>query len=126
MNCNSTCDTEERCYCYTNHFSTDPTMSQTCAREDIYGRIIKCQPGCCNSNTGCPGQCTNALMIEPERINENVPIIDKTAPFIYIYKIRHLMSFLILLVIISTGLILSSNIKKYLSWFISRLPRKKI
>ena len=109
------CNQSEECFCYTNHMSTDPSNNQVCAREDEEGNIVNCNPKCCNNGTGCPGECLNAYLIEPERIHEDIPIVIKgdikfpTGGFL-------LALFLILLVISSTVVLVFRRILQIIKY----------
>lgn len=107
MECSDTCKTSEKCFCYANKASTDPTRAQFCARLDS-NRLVLCDPGCCNGGKGCPGLCKDAKADDPDFYDDRIEIVDKilnlkdltidTIPIPIIY----LMAALILLGILST------------------------
>ena len=81
MNCeNYPCKGDNRiqnCQCYLIE------DNQVCAYEDMQtGFVKKCDPGCCNSGKGCPGECAGAL--------ENTPpykkaVMNKATPISILY-----------------------------------------
>ena len=73
--CKEGCGSTQRCYCYANKKSTDPTRDQVCGR--IEGdKLVLCDAGCCNHGKGCPGLCDIPSQ-DPDKLHPDAPLVDK-------------------------------------------------
>ena len=70
--CDSKFDTKP-CMCYANRLSLDIDNDQTCMYEDN-GVLYPCDPKCCRSGAGCPGQCEDTKPNEPQALNPQAPM----------------------------------------------------
>ena len=95
-------NTDKECMCFTYSDSTDPTKDQFCGFIAPDGRILPCEPGCCNGGMGCPGQCRDAPPKRPDNTKEGEKLLTVLSERDRMVAFENLFKFLLLLVVMST------------------------